>query len=201
MGRDVFEVAMGSQTIALPKVTVNDALGIALLMTIDTDLEVIAEAGAELAGRLAPAETDVIATAATLGIPVAMAVAGALGHRQIVVLQKTDKIHLADALVEPLSSITTDGEQVLRLDRARLPLVAGKRVAFVDDVISTGGSVAAALRLLRAGGGDVVAIGALLAEGTGWRSRLGADADLVTALGAIPVFRIGADGVWTEDWE
>ena len=43
-------------------------------------------------------------------------------------------------------------------------------------MIATGGSIVAALRLLRAAGADVVGIGSLLVEGTGWRSVLGDDA-------------------------
>ena len=122
----------------------------------------------------------------------------ALGLDDYLILQKTAKIHLADALAEPLSSITTGGEQRLLLDRARIPAVAGKRVALVDDVIATGGSIVAALRLLRAAGADVVGIGSLLVEGTGWRSALGDDAALVRPLGVIPMFTHDAAGGWVE---
>ena len=79
--------------------------------------------------------------------------------------------------------------------------MAGKRVALVDDVISTGASVNAALRLLRRVGAEPVAIGTMLTEGATWRSALGAAADQVRALGAIPVFRPGPDGTLAEDWQ
>ena len=72
-------------------------------------------------------QPDIVASAATLGIPVAIEVSRALGLDDYLILQKTAKIHLADALAEPLSSITTGGEQRLLLDRARIPAVAGKR--------------------------------------------------------------------------
>jgi adenine/guanine phosphoribosyltransferase-like PRPP-binding protein len=79
-------------------------------------------------------------------------------------------------------------------------VIAGRRVAIVDDVISTGGSSRAALNLIRTIGGDPVVFGALLTEGGLWRSVLGEDALKVRALGAIPLFRHQSDGSLLEDW-
>lgn len=195
---DRYAVDIGSQRVELPLVPLvplHDGAAIALLMTIDRGVRFMELAGADLAAVLGPFRPDIVATNATLGIPVALEVTRALGLDDYLVLQKTAKIHLGDALAEPLSSITTAGEQALRLDRARLGAVAGRRVALVDDVIATGGSIAAALRLLRRAGADVVAIGSLLVEGTAWRDRLGEDAGLVRSLGAIPGF-VAAPGGW-----
>jgi adenine phosphoribosyltransferase len=74
-------------------------------------------------------------------------------------------------------------------------------VVLVDDVISTGASIRAALRLLRRVGAEPVAVGVLLTEAKAWRSTLGADAELVRSLGAIPLFRRRADNTLAEDWE
>ncbi len=112
------------------------------------------------------------------------------------ILQKTAKLHLRDGLREPVESITSSGTQHLLLDRRRIPVVRGRRVAFVDDVISTGASCAAALRLLEAAGANIVAIGALLTEGDAWRSALGPRADLVRSLGTIPLFEPAPEGGW-----
>jgi adenine phosphoribosyltransferase len=100
-----------------------------------------------------------------------------------------------------VKSITTGRSQKLLFDRARVPVASGRRVALVDDVISTGASIKAALNLLRRVGGIPVAVGALLTEAQAWRSTLGPDADLVRSLGAIPLFRYGTDGALFEDWE
>lgn len=81
-------------------------------------------------------------------------------------------------------------------DRGRVPAVSGRRVALVDDVISTGASSAAALRLLGGAGANIVAIGALLTEGDAWRAALGPHADLVRAPGTIPLFEPAPDGGW-----
>jgi adenine phosphoribosyltransferase len=76
-------------------------------------------------------------------------------------------------------------------------------VAVVDDIISTGASTLAALRLLRRTGAEPVVIGTLMTEGLGWRTALGADADLVRALGSMPLFRPADDGSGelVEVWE
>ena len=184
-------VALGSQSIELPLVRISDELTIALFMTIDTPIPVLTRACGELAEVLADLKPEVIATAATLGIPVAFEVARELGLDEVVVLQKSNKVHLAGSPYVELESITTTGAQRLILDRARMHLVDGRRVLFIDDVVSTGSSVAAALRLLRQSGADIVGIGALFSEGVAWRERLGEDAGLVRGLSPLP-FPAGA---------
>ena len=123
-----------------------------------------------------------------------------LGLDQYVILHKTPKIHLADAVSEPVRSITTDADQRLLFDRARIPDVADRRVAIVDDVISTGASTGAALRLLRGVGAEIVVIGTLVTEASVWRTSLGQDAAMVRALGSIPIFRPDGQGGLVEDW-
>jgi adenine/guanine phosphoribosyltransferase-like PRPP-binding protein len=198
---DHYRVSIGSQRIDLPLVPIAEDTAISLLMTIDRGVGFMERAGAELADALGDVRPEIIASAATLGIPVAIEVTRALGLDDYLILQKTPKIHLADALSEPLSSITTGEPQRLLLDRARIPAVRGRRVALVDDVVATGGSIAASLRLLRTAGAHVVAVGALLVEGSGWRKALGADADLVRSLGRIPLFLADGRGGWTESWD
>jgi adenine phosphoribosyltransferase len=197
---DRYRVAIGSQTVELPLIPIADDLAISLLMTIDHGVAFGTTAGGDLAAAIADTGPDIVASAATLGIPVAIEVSRHLGLDDYLILQKTPKIHLVDALAEPLSSITTDTPQQLLLDQRRIPAVAGRRVALVDDVIATGGSIVASARLLRAAGAEVVAIGSFLVEGSRWRAALGSDADLVRSLGAIPLFR-RTDGAWQEAWD
>jgi len=176
-------------------------LALALLITVDMGMAFMEQAGRELAELLRPFDVDVVATVATMGIPVAVEVTRALGLEQYVVLHKTQKIHLADAVAEPVRSITTAGEQKLLYDRARIDAVAGKRIAIVDDVVSTGASTGAALRLFKRIGAEVVVIGTLVTEASIWRTSLGEDAVKVRALGSIPVFRPDGAGGLVEDWE
>ena len=195
-----YTVAIGSQRVELPVVSLSADLALALLITVDMGVEFMRRAGEELARLIAPHDIDIVVTVATMGIPVAIEVTRALGLDQYAILHKTPKIHLADAVSEPVRSITTDATQRLLFDRARVGDVAGRRVAIVDDVISTGASTGAALRLLRSIGADVVSIGTLVTEGSQWRTSLGEDASGVHALASIPLFRPDGEGGFVEDW-
>jgi adenine/guanine phosphoribosyltransferase-like PRPP-binding protein len=198
--RGTYAVDIGTQHVELPIVSLNDTLALALLITVDMGVAFMERAGAELAEVLAPYDVDVVATVATMGIPLAVEVSRHMGLDQYVVLHKTPKIHLADAISEPVRSITTASEQRLLFDRARIGDVEGKRVAIVDDVISTGASTGASLRLLRSVGAHVVAIGTMVTEAGLWRNALGEDAAMVRALGSLPVFRPDGAGGLVEDW-
>jgi len=137
---------------------------------------------------------------ATMGIPLAIEASRALGLDDYVILHKTPKIHLGETWSEPVYSITTDKPQRLRMDPARVAAVRGRRVAIVDDVISTGASLSSALRLVRRMDADPVVIGCLMTEGGGWKEVLSEDAALVRSLGAMPLFRPDGDGGLVEDW-
>lgn len=199
-GDATYLTRVGSQEVRVPLVEVADGLFIALLITVDHGVGFAERAGAELAERLAPFGAEIVVSVATMGIPLAIEVTRALGLDDYLILHKTPKIHLGDAIAEPVTSITTGSPQQLRMDPARLHAAAGRRVAVVDDVISTGASLQAALNLLRRVGARPVVAGALLTEGAEWRRRLGPDAELVQTLGAIPVFRRGPQGALVADW-
>ena len=200
MGARTYSVEIGTQRVELPIVSLSEQLALALLITVDMGVEFMSRAGEELAEVLRPYDVDIVATVATMGIPVCVEVTRHLGLDQYVILHKTPKIHLADAVSEPVRSITTDADQRLLFDRARIKDVEGRRVAIVDDVISTGASTGAALRLLRSIGANIVAIGTLVTEASLWRTSLGEDASKVRALGSIPVFRPDGSGGLVEDW-
>ena len=188
-GMDATYVAqVGSQWITLPIVPVSDELSIALMIVIDHGVSFVDTAGAELAERFAGADVDIVVAPATLGIPIAIAVSRALGLDDYLILQKSRKVHLGDALEAPVHAITSTTSSALLLDRARLHAVQGKRVLFVDDVISTGSSVQAALALLESAGAEIAGIGSLLVEGEGWPEVLAPYEDRLVALGRIPVF-------------
>jgi adenine phosphoribosyltransferase len=196
-----YHVAVGSQAIDLPIIPITDELAIALLVEWDHGVRFVEQAAAELAEQLKPYRVDLVVAVATMGIPLAIEVTKALGLNDYVILQKTPKLHLRDAITEPVKSITTGAQQRLLFDAAKVDFVRGKRVALVDDVISTGASMRAALTLLHRVGAEPVVIGALLTEAATWRRELAEIVDLVHALGVIPVFRRDASGAFTEDWD
>jgi adenine/guanine phosphoribosyltransferase-like PRPP-binding protein len=184
-----YRTHVGTQPVALPLVPVSDDCTIALLICVDLGVAFAETAGRELAAALARFRPELVVSVATMGIPLAIEVSRALDLDDYVILHKTPKIHLGETLAEPVRSITTDGQQTLRMDPARVDAVRGRRVVVVDDVISTGASTSAALSLVRRAGGDPVAVGVLMTEGKAWQEALGTDADKVVALGSMPVFR------------
>jgi adenine phosphoribosyltransferase len=196
-----YATTVGSQAVELPLVDLSDELTIALLISVDLGVAFAEVAGRELADLMRPADPEIVVSVATMGIPVAIEASRALGLDDYLILHKTPKIHLGETWSEPVTSITTDAAQRLRMDPARVSAVRGRRVAVVDDVISTGASTLAALRLVRRTGAEPVVIGTLMTEGSGWRSALGTDAHLVRSLGSMPLFGPGPDGQLVEIWD
>jgi adenine/guanine phosphoribosyltransferase-like PRPP-binding protein len=196
-----YTTTVGSQSVTLPLVPLNDDLTIALLICVDLGVAFAETAGRELAELMRSAEPDIVVSVATMGIPIAIEASRALGLDDYVILHKTPKIHLGESWSEPVYSITTDKPQKLRMDPARVAAVRGRRVAVVDDVISTGASLSSALRLVRRMDAEPVVIGCLMTEGGGWKEALGADATLVRSLGSMPLFHPDGGGGLTEDWD
>jgi adenine/guanine phosphoribosyltransferase-like PRPP-binding protein len=195
-----YTTTVGSQTVQLPLVQLKDDLTIALLICVDMGVGFAETAGRELAELMRPARPDIVVSVATMGIPLAIEASRALGMDDYVILHKTPKIHLGETWAEPVYSITTDSPQKLRMDPARVDAVRGRRVAVVDDVISTGASLSAALRLVRRMDAEPVVIGCLMTEGGAWKEALGDDAALVRTLGAMPLFHPDGQGGLVEDW-
>lgn len=195
-GRQTWRVDVEGYPLDLPIVPINPEFAISLMMVIDLGVTFGEHIGKELARKIAPLQPDIIVGPATLGIPVAIEVTRALGLDDYVVLQKSPKLHLGDALVQTLTSITSKGEQRILLDRAAIPLIEGKRVVVVDDVVASGSSLKGALDLVRQAGGNVVGAGVILTEAQDWRETLGADAEALVSLAHIPQFAPDADGVW-----
>ena len=81
-----------------------------------------------------------------------------------------------------VDSITTNGSQKLYLNSIDAQKIKGKRVALVDDVISTGQSLKALETLVEKAGANVVAKAAILAEGDA------KDRKDIIFLEALPIF-------------
>lgn len=126
-----------------------------------------------LADLLRPSLPEVIIGVPTLGLPLANNVARRLGHSRIVALGTSRKFWYRDELSAPLSSITSPSHQkTIFLDPRSLPLLEGKRVAVIDDVVSSGTSLAAVLSLLTAAKIYPAVIGVAMLQGTRWRDLL-----------------------------
>ena len=87
------------------------------------------------------------------------------GDKKYMLARKGPKLYMTGVFDVAVHSITTAKEQHLYLDTADAALMAGKRILIVDDVISTGESLAALEALVKKAGGNIVGRMAILAEG------------------------------------
>jgi adenine/guanine phosphoribosyltransferase-like PRPP-binding protein len=128
-----------------------------------------------LAERIAGLDIDVVAGLPTLGLTLAGAVARKLGHDRYVPLGTSRKFWYREELSVALSSITTPAQQKrLYIDPRMLPLLKGRRVALIDDVISSGASIVSGLELMATCGVEPVVIGAAMLQSDRWRERVDA---------------------------
>ncbi len=74
-------------------------------------------------------------------------------------------MYMQDGIKVETKSITTGDKQTLYLSQHDVELIKDRRVAIVDDVISTGGSLQSLEQLVALAGGSVVAKCFVLAEG------------------------------------
>jgi adenine phosphoribosyltransferase len=146
----------------LPICPVNENLSIAGFV-IFGDPELTVACARELLNR-AP-EYDYIITAEAKGIPLAHEMARQAGNAKYILARKGPKLYMRDIFDVAVHSITTAKEQRLYLDGADAQLMKGKRILVVDDVISTGESLAALEVLVEKAGGIICGRMAILAEG------------------------------------
>lgn len=161
-------------------------------------LDALAE---DLAEKLAAFRPDVVAGLPTLGLTLAAEVARKLGHSRYVPLGTSRKFWYQEELSVPISSITTPGqEKRLYIDPRMLPLLEGRRVALVDDVISSGTSIVAGLSLLLSREIEPVVIGAAMLQSQRWRETLAKAGPKwparVTGVFETPILEKEKDGLW-----
>lgn len=126
--------------------------------------ELTEHCGKELAKLLT--DCDVILTAESKGLQLAHVTARELGMPLYAVARKSKKLYMQDGIsVIYGASITTGKAQEFYLSRHDVDLIKGKKVAIVDDVISTGESLAGLEALVEKAGGIVYKKAFVLAEG------------------------------------
>lgn len=146
----------------LPLCPVNENLYIGAFV-IFGDVELTVACARELLKR-AP-EHDVLITAESKGIPLVYEMARQNGEARHLIARKAPKLYMKNIFSTKVNSITTAKEQTLCIDGDDAEFMKGKRVIIVDDVISTGESLAAVEKLVEQAGGNIVAKMAILAEG------------------------------------
>ncbi|MBQ7671218.1 MAG: adenine phosphoribosyltransferase [Clostridia bacterium] len=160
--KTTYEMNIAGLDRSLPLCPLNDELKIAAFV-IFGDPE-LTTACAEKLNSLAP-EYDYAITAESKGIPIVHEMARLDGNRKYFLARKKPKLYMNGVFEVTVRSITTEGEQKLYLDGADAKLMKGKKILLVDDVISTGESLAALEKLVNEAGGIVCGRMAILAEG------------------------------------
>ncbi|NLY81278.1 MAG: adenine phosphoribosyltransferase [Clostridiales bacterium] len=157
-----YEIEIAGLKRQLPLCKVTDDLYIGAFI-IFGDTEITTTAAKELLEKAPP--FDVIITAESKGIPLAYEMAKQAGNADYVVARKAPKLYMTDVVSTTVDSITTDHTQSLCLGKTEIDIMKGKRVLIVDDVISTGGSLASLEKLVKLVGGNIAGRMTILAEG------------------------------------
>lgn len=178
--REVYPIEIAGVHRELRLFQIKPGLRIAILNILG-DTELVEACATALAEKLAPIDYDVIVTAESKSIPLAYALSTRT-NKPFIVLRKSYKPYMGDALKAETLSITTGAPQTLYLDEKDLGAVKDKRVVIVDDVISTGSTLQGMRLLLDRAGATVAVEAAILTEGerAKWRD--------IIALGHLPVF-------------
>lgn len=151
------------------------------IVNILGDTELVETAARALASHLAERSPDVLVTAEAKSIPLAHALSAHM-NLPYVVLRKSYKLYMGEALQSETLSITTGKPQTLFLDEKDRDLVTDKRVAIIDDVISTGSTLEGMRLIMHKANAQIVAEAAIFTEGdrAKWMD--------IIALGHLPVW-------------
>ncbi len=171
----------------LPLCRLSDDLTIGAFVMFG-DVELTVACAAELLKK-AP-EFDYLVAPEAKAIPLIYEMARQAGLNDYLLVRKNKKAYMQGVFEVTVHSITTEGEQKLYMDAVDAAKMKGKRIAVIDDVISTGASLTAVETLVEKAGGNIVARMAVLAEGEA------ADRDDIIFLERLPLFN--ADGTVKE---
>jgi adenine phosphoribosyltransferase len=151
------------------------------ILNILGDTELVQACAAALSEKLTALPYDVLVTAETKSIPLAHALS-VVTNKPYVILRKSYKPYMGDALHAETLSITTGEPQTLYLDEKDRRFMEHKSVVILDDVISTGSTLQGMRLLIQKAGAKVVGEAAIFTEGerAKWAN--------IISLGHLPVF-------------
>jgi adenine phosphoribosyltransferase len=178
--RTTYSVNVAGVQRDLPLFEIKPGVRIAIVNILG-DTELVEAASRALAVQLDDFKLDVLVTAEAKSIPLAHELASVM-NLPYVVLRKSYKPYMGEALQSETVSITTGQPQTLYLDEKDRERISGKRVALVDDVISTGSTLEGMRLIMHKVGAEVVAEAAIFTEGerAKWHG--------IIALGHLPVW-------------
>ena len=157
-----YEMTVAGLKRQLPLCPISDTLMIGAFV-IFGDVELTCACARDLL-KIAP-EFDYMVAPEAKAIPLVHEMARQSGRNDYFLVRKKKKAYMNGVFEAVDRSITTEGEQKLYMDGADAAKIRGKRILILDDVISTGGSLAAVESLVEQAGGTVAGRMAILAEG------------------------------------
>ena len=120
-------------------------------------------AARELLKKLEAYEFDGFVTVQTKSCGLTQAIS--VNYPKYLELRKSRKPFMVDPKGIEVQSITTHGKQELWIGREKYEAFRGKKLCFLDDVVSTGGTIEAVLKLAKEIDIEIVCICCALTEG------------------------------------
>ncbi len=121
-------------------------------------------AAEELLKKLAPYEFDGFVTVQTKSCGLTQSISK--DYPKYLELRKSKKGFMVEPQGVTVQSITTQGKQELWIGKEKYEYFSGKKLCFLDDVVSTGGTIDAVLELAKKIGIEITVIACVLTEST-----------------------------------
>lgn len=179
MKRRYYAVDIAGLKRRLPLFAVAPGMKIALFNILG-DTEVVIRSARALAKKMPPG-VEVLITPEVKSIPLVFELSRIL-KIPYVVARKIKKPYMFDSLKSKVLSITSGQPQTLWLDGKDKQVLKNKKVALVDDVISSGSTLRGLRKLMKKAGARIIAEAAIFTEGEPkkWRK--------IISLGNLPIF-------------
>ena len=129
-----------------------------------SDIVFLREAAKEIADRIKSSGPEIVLTAESKSIYLAGKVAESLGLSRFEVCRKSLKAYYKSPIATKIKS-TISGEESLILDSTSQATLKGRKVAIVDDVVTTGGNMLGMEKLVKISGGAAVVKACIWVEG------------------------------------
>jgi len=179
----------------MPLYPVNKGLWIAgnEHLSFGCDVEFTRRAAKELYQRLQKFRPQCLLTAEAKATALAYEIAKKMGHEEYAIARKRLKEKIKGHLRAPARSITGGIRGALVLSSWYKRMIAGKRIAIIDDCISTGSTTSALLRLAEKSKARVVAVATVWLEGPWAFKRFAREisSGKLIYLDVLPVFAAG----------
>ncbi|MCM0582307.1 adenine phosphoribosyltransferase [Weissella diestrammenae] len=178
-------LTVGDYTRRLPIIPIDETHGMAVFVLLG-DARMTHESAKLLVDKI-PDNFDYLVTTESMGIPLVHEMSVLSLHSEYIVLRQSKKIYMQSPIAQKDYVDRWGNTKNMYLDAIDSKRLVGKKVVIVDDIVTSGASMAAASELLKSVGAKVVAQAAILAEGDAVHRK-----DLVFLEG-LPLFEQNGD--------